>query len=203
MHQIPKPQTLDPDRPLRHRGTHLTEDDQPETELLATALQESCSYADQLWENLNAMRQYLLDSLPPDPRSPETAQAPAATSPTGPDDEAGWNSWINAFAAITSVLCGPQGDSGFGLSRAHEEAQARRSPPGPRLLAEQPPSRQPSHDNSNAAPQLPPPAENRPGEATRTAARQAIWTPTKTAAVLAVGALALRELRLHRSSVER
>ena len=74
------------------------------------------------------MRQYLLDCLPPDPH---TATGPIATgaAPTGPEDEHGWQNWITAFAEVTSVLCGPHGDSGFGLSRAREEAQRRRTSP--------------------------------------------------------------------------
>lgn len=35
---------------------------------------------------------------------------------------------MTAFPAATCTLCGPHGDSGFGLSRAREEAQRRRSP---------------------------------------------------------------------------
>ena len=74
------------------------------------------------------MRQYLLDSLPPAPSGPGQ-HTTASASPTGPDDEQGWQKWITAFAEVASVLCGPHGDSGFGLSRAHEEAQIRRTAP--------------------------------------------------------------------------
>jgi hypothetical protein len=200
MYQIPKPQTLDPYRPLGHREIQVTEDGRPGAELLATALQESCRYAEQLWENLNAMRLYLLESLPPDPRRTDSARGPAAASPTGPDDETGWNNWINAFAAVTSVLCGPQGDSGFGLSRAHEEANARRSSAVGRARADRTAARQPSLDNEKVASQLPAPAERKKGEPIRAGGRQPTWTPTKIVAVLAVGALTLRELRLRRPS---
>ena len=64
---IPKPQVLEAGRPLRHRGTQFTEDDRPRAELLDVALHESCANAEQLWDELNAMRQYLLDSVPPGP----------------------------------------------------------------------------------------------------------------------------------------
>ncbi|HZC72978.1 MAG TPA: hypothetical protein VE442_19935 [Jatrophihabitans sp.] len=125
--EIPQPQVLDPDRPLRKRGTQFTADDRPEAKLLHKALYESCDYAAHLWRTLDAMRGYLLASLPPDPRSPDADRSCAR--PAGPDDEAGWQAWIDAFASVSSVLCGPHGDSGFGLGRARQEAQRRRSAP--------------------------------------------------------------------------
>lgn len=128
MYDIPKPQTLDPERPLRSRGTNFTDDDRPATELLHIALKESCAYAEQLWDVLNRQRAYLLASLPPDPRSPDAVRQIGA-SPTGPEDAPGWDRWISAFATATSALCGPQGDSGFGLSRARHEAELRRNVP--------------------------------------------------------------------------
>ncbi|MEO9139431.1 MAG: hypothetical protein ABI345_10235 [Jatrophihabitans sp.] len=127
MQQITKPEPLDPDRPLHNDRSHFLPGDQPESEALTSALHESCAYADQLWEALNAMRGYLLDSLPADPRTTDPDTTPATSaSPTGPDDELGWTRWTDAFADITSILCGPNGDSGFGRSRAQEEATARR-----------------------------------------------------------------------------
>ena len=126
MQEIPKPQVLDPDRPLRHRGTEVRADVRPRDELLDIALHESCAYGQTLWDQLNAIRRYLLDSLPPDPRAPVPHRT-AASSPTGPDDEQGWANWINTFGAVSSTLCGPHGDSGFGLTRAREEAQLRRT----------------------------------------------------------------------------
>lgn len=197
MQEIPKPQTLDPDRPLRHRGTQFTEDDRPESELLSKALHESCEYADQLWDNLNAMRQYLLESLPPGPRVPGL-HTTAATSPTGPDDEEGWRNWVDAFAAASSILCGPHGDSGFGLSRAREEAQVRRSAPVLNIHAEDPDRAQhPDADDDTPTPASGPAAADT--RDTSSATRAARWTPAKTAAVLAVAAIALRELRPRRT----
>ena len=122
---IPKPQVLDPDRLLRDdRERQFSKDRRTRADVLEIALHESCAYAQKLWDDLNAMRQYLLDSLPP---ATYTTAGPVATAPTGPDDEPGWENWITAFAAVTSALCGPHGDSGFGLRRAHEEAQLRRT----------------------------------------------------------------------------
>lgn len=121
---IPRPEVLDANRPLRRHGTELFEDDRPEVDLLRQALQDSCGYAVQLWQTLNQMREYLLVSLPPDPRTAGADRVGA--SPVGPDDDEGWQAWTQAFAATTSVLCGPAGDGGFGLNRAHQESQRRR-----------------------------------------------------------------------------
>lgn len=139
MHPIPSPQILDPDRPLANdRGGFSTaDDDNSRAELLDTALRATCAYAKQLWENLDAVRTYLLDSLPPDPRSPGP-HPHACASPTGPDDEQGWQNWIAAYASVTSVLCGPQGDSGFGLHEARNAAEERRTAPILNLYARHP-----------------------------------------------------------------
>jgi hypothetical protein len=203
MYEIAKPGLLDPDRPLHDLGPRLTLDDRPDTELLAGALRESCEYAGQLWENLNAMRQYLLDSLPPDPRQPGP-HTTAGASPTGPDDDTGWNDWVAAFAAITSALCGPHGDSGFGLSRAKEEAQLRRSAPVLRIHADRPDrARQPDkrEEASSAATgaSRPDPDGDEPHPApVRSRRPNSSWTPGKTAAVLGLAAITLRQLRPRR-----
>lgn len=129
MQEIPKPELLNPDRIDRDdREDMSAEDHRSQAQLLSKALEESCGYADQLWEQLDEVRAYLLASLPPDPRMPGP-KTTASASPTGPDDEEGWQRWVTTFAATTSVLCGSHGDSGFGLSRAKEEAQVRRSAP--------------------------------------------------------------------------
>ena len=129
MHTIPRPELLDPDRPLRNDRNDIANDDhRSRADVLDAALRESCRYAKQLWEELDATRAYLLDSLPPDPRTPGE-HTRTATAPTGPADDDGWTNWINRFAAVTSALCGPHGDSGFGLGRAREEADRRRIAP--------------------------------------------------------------------------
>lgn len=129
MDQIPKPQVLDPDRPLRPRGTHLGVDERPREEVLDIALHESCAYAQQLWDQLDAIRTYLLDSLPPEPHEPGSHPKQTSASPTGPNDERGWSAWIDAFGAVSSVLCGAHGDDGLGVERAREAAQRRRTFP--------------------------------------------------------------------------
>ncbi len=45
--------------------------------------------------------------------------------PADPDYIARWDAWINAYGAVTSVLCDPHGDGGFGLEQARREAQSR------------------------------------------------------------------------------
>jgi hypothetical protein len=129
---IAKSEVLDPHRILENDIDNFTANHEARAVLLQRALNDSCSYAEQLWDTLNALRQYLLGCLPPDPRTtPEPipnrpALIGGGAAPTGPDDEQGWQNWITAFAAATSVLCGPHGDSGFGRSRAQEEARRRR-----------------------------------------------------------------------------
>lgn len=95
MQPIPTPQILDPDRQLANdRGSLSTaEDHEARAELLDKALHETCAYAQQLWHQLDADRQYLMGSLPPDPRSPGPHPR-ASASPTGPDDQQGWDNWI-------------------------------------------------------------------------------------------------------------
>ena len=76
--------------------------------MLDQELHKACDYGRNLWRQLGAVRHYLLASLPPDPHTP-AASVRVATAPTGPDDEAGWNDWINAYANTVSALAGPQG----------------------------------------------------------------------------------------------
>ncbi len=85
---IPEPELLDPDRINRDAREHFTTDDhRARADLLSQALEDSCAYARQLWETLDTQRAYLLQSLPPDPRTPGAHVLGA--SPTGPDDELG------------------------------------------------------------------------------------------------------------------
>jgi hypothetical protein len=138
MQAIPKPRLLDPNRPLSDARDAITNhEDEPPAELLKEALRDTCAYAQQLWENLDAARQYLMTSLPADPRSPGPHPS-ASASPTGPDDEQGWQNWIAAYASVSSVLCGPQGDSGYGLGEARQAADQRRTAPVLRLYADHP-----------------------------------------------------------------
>jgi hypothetical protein len=133
---IPLPEILDPDR--AHLLAELNAEEDAERRLadLRQALAGACDYGRTLWLGLDSLRGYLLRSLPPDPHSPGMHRICA--SPTGPDDEDGWKSWMAAYAEAHAVLAGPNGDSGFGVSEAAREAQQRRSAPAVRVLAEHP-----------------------------------------------------------------
>jgi hypothetical protein len=134
---IPTPQVLDPDRVLDNDRDDLTADHQARAALLDDALRKTCDYARQLWNTLDGVRDYLMDSLPPDPRSPGPHPHLSA-SPTGPDDEPGWTNWISAYASVSSVLCGPHGDSGYGIGEARHAAELRRTAANLNLYARHP-----------------------------------------------------------------
>jgi len=132
---FPLPQVLQPERP-HLVGSQQTADRDGRISLLQEALDSACQYGKTLWQQVESLRAYLLASLPPDPRVPGPHQS--AASPTGPDDEQGWQRWMAAYAAATSALAGPQGDSGFGARQARQEADLRRNAPNIRLLANHP-----------------------------------------------------------------
>ncbi|HJQ01120.1 MAG TPA: hypothetical protein VJ851_05940 [Jatrophihabitans sp.] len=181
MQPINQPQVLDPDRMLTDdRDEMSAEEHRSRAARLDSALHESCGYAQQLWDNLNRVRGYLLDSLPPDPRSPGPNPS-AGASPTGPDDEQGWQNWIDAYATVTSTLAGPHGDSGYGLGEARREAELRRNAPVLQLHAQHPELSSPSD--------RPPPAAAGSGGRAKMA---------RTVATAAVLLLALRGLRPRR-----
>jgi len=127
---IPTPELLDPGRLLTDDRDDLTvTEHRSRNEQLAAALRDSCEYAQALWHQLDEVRAYLVRSLPDDPQRTDARRH--ATAPTGPDDDAGWDDWMATYAAVTSVLCGPRGDSGFGADAARSEAHARRVAPVP------------------------------------------------------------------------
>lgn len=197
---IPAPELLDPDRPLRSHGSQFTQDERPKSEVLRDALKDSCEYAQQLWNTLDQVRGYLLESLPPDPHLPQpdppTPQATSA-SPTGPDDEQGWQNWMTAFASVTSVMCGPHGDSGFGLGQARQEAQRRRAIP---LAAPSEPAAQ-----SGPAPTEDEPArqEHQAGATEAPDSPRRKQSPIRVASMAALAVLALRGLRTRPRSPRR
>jgi hypothetical protein len=130
MQPIREPELLDPNRPLTHeRDDFAMLDHRSQAERLKLALDDSCEYARQLWHQLDEVRAYLVRSLPDDPQRPDAERR--ATSPTGPDDEAGWTDWMKTYASVISSLCGPRGDSGFGADEARKEAHLRRDAPVP------------------------------------------------------------------------
>jgi hypothetical protein len=150
MQPIPPPQVLDPGRVLDNDRDDLTADHQARAALLEDALQKSCDYAQQLWNTLDELRGYLMGALPPDPRLPG-AHSQVSASPTGPDDEQGWQSWVAAYASVSSVLCGPHGDSGYGIGEARHAADQRRNSPALALHAEHPELDAPQQPEASAA----------------------------------------------------
>lgn len=189
MQPIPSPQVLDPDRILANDRGDFTIDHEARAQLLEEALHETCGYAQQLWRDLDAVRSYLLDSLPPDPRSPGQHLI-ASAAPTGPDDEDGWTNWITAFAAVTSVLCGPHGDSGYGLGEARHQAALRRSAPVLRIRADHAQDTSATNETSISEETEPAPASGRRS-----------W-PAHTATTIVLGLFALRGLRPRRGSAQ-
>jgi hypothetical protein len=132
---MPLPQVLRKFQPHLD-GSERTADESQRLSLLENALEDTRSYGEILWKGIEGLRAYLLSSLPPDPRAPGPHGSSA--SPTGPDDEDGWQRWMAAYAEATSALAGPQGDSGYGWREARHEAGIRRNAPNVRLLARHP-----------------------------------------------------------------
>jgi hypothetical protein len=121
------PEVLDPGRLIAPESNAGSRDDERAlADSARSALEASCAYGRQLWEQLQATREYLLASLPPDPRREPTA-ARRGAKPEGPADESGWVAWMAAYADVTSALAGPAGDSGHGEGEARRVAQERRS----------------------------------------------------------------------------
>jgi hypothetical protein len=121
--EIPMPNVLGPDRP-RLEGQLTDEDAQAQVRDLDVALDRAAGYGQQLWHLLADVRRHLLESLP-DPDA-DTDAGRRLTSPRGPADDAGWDRWCTAYAAVTSALAGPAGDAGWGMQEAHREASRRR-----------------------------------------------------------------------------
>ena len=180
MQPIPAPHLLDPDRVLDPNRDEFTTDHESRAEMYKNALQETCEYAQQLWKTLDAARGYLMHSLPPDPRTPEADRSCA--SPAGPDDDAGWNAWIDTFSAVTSVLCGPHGDSGYGYGEARRAAQLRRDAPVRHVAAHVEPTAE-----SAPAPAAPAQPDRAPGEP--------VQRPSSRVRLAATGALVLLAAR--------
>ncbi len=128
MDRIPEPSILDPARVQHDGGSQGVTDHNPTREELATDLREVCDYALQLWNELDATRHYLAESAPQNPRTVEGPPRTAAR-PTGPDDEDGWQRWAARYGSISTLLAGPNGDSGYGQEEAVRELRDRRLPP--------------------------------------------------------------------------
>jgi hypothetical protein len=192
MHPIEKPELLDPDRIVDPNRGDITVDHESAAKELREALEASCEYGRQLWDHLGAVRQYLMASLPPDPRAagPHTQ---LSAHPTGPDDSEGWQHWADIYASVTSVLAGPHGDSGYGFAEAREAARIRTEAPNARLAAR-------LHDGKTGAASSSDSASQAAREVAATATRSVQESLSAGAiirgiGVAALGVLALRGLR--------
>lgn len=128
---VPIPSVLDASGP-HLAGAAEQADAEKQLAVVREAMEAACDYGRQLWRDVDALRSYLLRSLPSDPSAP--GPHTGATSPRGPDDDTGWQDWVGAYGEASSVLAGPDGDSGFGLKQAQHEAEVRRASPSMRLL---------------------------------------------------------------------
>jgi hypothetical protein len=133
--RIPLPAVIDPDR-IHLEAEEKNARTQDKSQVYKDALETACDYAQKLWHELDVVRGYLLTMLPSDPRLPGPHRLSA--SPTGPDDEPGWQACIDTFARATSVLAGPKGDAGYGYGQARQQAQLRRTATNLRALQRRP-----------------------------------------------------------------
>jgi hypothetical protein len=192
MQPMRQPELLDADRLKSDDRDNMTMmEHRDRAQQLEDALRASCEYGIELWKHLDAVRSYLFTSLPSDPRAPGP-HPHASAAPAGPDDEAGWQNWIATYAAVTSILAGPHGDSGLGLSEAKHAAELRRNAPTLKLLAESGYAA-PSDSEMNQAPVPPPASPAAPAASTPKGAR-----PLRSVALGVLGALALRGLTVGR-----
>ncbi|MGI8677560.1 MAG: hypothetical protein ACR2LX_02515 [Jatrophihabitans sp.] len=192
MHPIPRPELLDADRTKSHYRDEMSMlDQESRAERLDDALHASCAYATELWQHLDAVRGYLYDSLPSDPRAPGD-HPHACASPTGADDEPGWQRWIDTFATATSILAGPHGDSGFGLSEANKAARARREAPNLKVLGKAAAVRTPAHAGSH-------PSATPAVQPTREDAKAPRSDPKRLVGLALLTILAVRGLRPRRA----
>lgn len=97
--EIPQPELLDPNR----NDLGKWPDD---LDRVMAALRDSCAYATDLWQTLDAVREYLL------------ILAGEGEKPTVLHDGHDWEQWAIVYAGVTSRLAGATGDNGFGESEA-------------------------------------------------------------------------------------
>lgn len=131
MDAIARPKLLNPNRMLVNDCGNIEagEFHRRRADVIERGLRQSCGYAQDLWNTLDELRHYLLDDFPPDSRVPGVDEMSAR--PSRPDHEDGRRAWMDADAAVHSVLAGPDGDSGYGRHQAAREAHWRRSAPRP------------------------------------------------------------------------
>jgi hypothetical protein len=125
MYEIPPPETLSAERlGSQQKDATSTREQRERAERLATELRDTCAYAQMLWDRLNVVRRYLVQSLPAPSASGPGGIGCAA--PRGRDDEQGWRAWLDIYADVTATLAGPRGDSGFAADEARRIMCSRR-----------------------------------------------------------------------------
>jgi hypothetical protein len=122
MYDIPTPEALDAHRFGGNRDSMGFAAGKDVADRLLRELEETCTYARALWQQLDEVRHYLVDSLP----RPAANGAPlGGAAPTGRDDEQGWQAWTDIYTAVVGTLEGPRRDSGFGHDEARQIVRSR------------------------------------------------------------------------------
>jgi hypothetical protein len=122
MYDIPQPEVLDPDRIGGNRDSMSFAEHRDLASRLDGELRQTCAYARALWEELDAVRHYLVESLP---RPAGSGSALGGAAPTGPLDDQGWQAWMGVYSTVVSTLEGPRGDAGFGMDEARQIMRSR------------------------------------------------------------------------------
>jgi hypothetical protein len=122
MYDIPQPEVLDPYRISGNRDSMAFGEHRDAAQRLARELAETCAYGQALWQQLDAVRHYLVDSLP---KPVSDGGALGGASPTGRDDVPGWQAWTDLYASVVATLEGPRRDSGFGYDEARQIVRSR------------------------------------------------------------------------------
>jgi hypothetical protein len=141
------PTLLTPDRQVvNSRGDFVDRDRQNLIPALERCVADLCAYSQKLWNDMTAMPTYLLHDQPPsrwegqqigqpqgdlggDIQPTTTTSEEAVGAADDADGPVAWSTWIAAYAAVTSVLAGAHGDSGFGMHEAHALARLRQRMP--------------------------------------------------------------------------
>lgn len=87
---------------------------------IADALKRVCAYSETLWHVLERSRAYLMENVA---RGHSGGAPIVGESGTLLRTEDHWEVWARRYAAVHSVLCGPQGDEDLGKTEARHEAQ--------------------------------------------------------------------------------
>jgi hypothetical protein len=109
MQSIPRPGLLERENPEQVLTSR--ERDVDAWGRIAEPMREIAQYANQLWEVVQGVREYLYEL------------AGEGGKPSPLRDASDWEDWAETWARVTSALAGPAGDSGYGVGEAREIAQ--------------------------------------------------------------------------------